>query len=129
VSYVIDNINSTNPAQGGPCDMNITTNDTGRKPFKSEAFSRASGPVQDTSLEARESLDEDTLSRWQREIYDYIEQANGATCWEVEQELELLHQSASPLIRRLRLKGQLVDTGQRRPTGSGRMAIVWGVAK
>jgi hypothetical protein len=83
--------------------------------------------TRDTSLEALESLDADILSRRQRLICDYIRQAGGATCWEVEQALELLHQSASSLIHQLFRKGQLVETDARRPTGSGRMAIVGGL--
>jgi hypothetical protein len=40
----------------------------------------------------------------------------------------LLHQSASSTITRLRNTGHLVDTGERRPTNTGRMATVWEAA-
>lgn len=48
----------------------------------------------------------------------------GATCDEVEVRLSLRHQTASARIRELALKGSIVDSGQTRPTRSGRPAAV-----
>lgn len=52
----------------------------------------------------------------------------GATDDEIEQATGLVHQTASARRRELVLAGKLVDIG-RRPTRSGRKAIVWTVAK
>jgi len=49
----------------------------------------------------------------------------GATCDELEQAMGLSHQTASARLREMNLKGQVVDSGERRPTRSGRAAIVW----
>lgn len=49
----------------------------------------------------------------------------GATCWEVEVDLQMRHQTASARIRELALSGHLVDSGERRKTGSGSSAVVW----
>lgn len=88
----------------------------------------ASRGVQETSLAAYESQDPDAKARRERQILAYIETEDGATCWEVETALGLLHQSASSTITRLRKAGHLVDTGERRQTNTGRMAIVWAPA-
>lgn len=50
---------------------------------------------------------------------------DGATCWEVERALALIHQTAGPRIWELRLAGRVADSGQRRMTGSGRQAVAW----
>jgi hypothetical protein len=84
--------------------------------------------VSETSIAAYESQDPDAKARRERQILGYIETEDGATCWEVEIALGLLHQSASSMITRLRQAGHLVDTGERRPTNTGRMATVWGLA-
>ena len=47
------------------------------------------------------------------------------TCEEVEKGLGLRRSTASARITELRLKGKIEDTGERRPTESGRKAIVW----
>ncbi len=49
----------------------------------------------------------------------------GSTCSEVEQELGLLHQSASARIRELVLDGYLVDSTKRRDTIYHKKAVVW----
>ena len=84
--------------------------------------------VQETSIAAHESQDPSAKARRERQILAYIKTEGDATCWEVETALGLLHQSVSPTITRLRNAGHLVDTGERRPTNTGRMAIVWGPA-
>jgi hypothetical protein len=54
--------------------------------------------------------------------------ADGATNDELEAFFEWPHQTLSPRVRELVLKGHVVDSGNRRRTRSGRMAIVWRVA-
>jgi hypothetical protein len=85
-------------------------------------------PPRDTTLAAAQSLDENKMSRRRHRILSYIKLRGGATCCEVERDLDLLHQTASSFIRRLFKAGQLKDTKMRRPTRTGRMAIVWGIA-
>jgi hypothetical protein len=84
--------------------------------------------VPETSIAALESLDPEVKSRRERQILEYIEAAGGATGWEIATALSLLHQSTSPAITKLQRQGRIVDTGERRPTGTGRMAIVWAIA-
>lgn len=52
----------------------------------------------------------------------------GATDAEIEDALGMRHQSASPRRGELVAAGLVVDSGKRRPTPSGRRAIVWRVA-
>lgn len=49
----------------------------------------------------------------------------GATDDEIEQQLNLRHQTVSPRRRELVLLGKVVDSGRTRPTRSGRRATVW----
>lgn len=49
----------------------------------------------------------------------------GATCDELEQAMDLSHQTASARLRELVLKGSIVDSGVKRLTRSSRSAIVW----
>lgn len=60
-------------------------------------------------------------------VLDTIKAAgdSGATDDEIEQATGLVHQTASARRRELALGGKIVDSGQRRPTRSGRKAIVW----
>ena len=51
--------------------------------------------------------------------------ARPMNCWEIEQATGLSHQTASARLRELYLKGRIEESGQTRPTGSGRQAIVW----
>ena len=85
--------------------------------------------VQETSRAALESLAPGKKSRREQKILAYINANGGAICCEVEEAIGLLHQSASSTITGLRKAGRLVDTGKRRPTNTGCMAIVWGVAQ
>jgi hypothetical protein len=50
---------------------------------------------------------------------------HGATCDEVEWHTGLSHQCASARINALARRRLIRDSGQRRPTRSGRKAIVW----
>ena len=51
--------------------------------------------------------------------------STGATCDELEQAMDLSHQTASARLREMALKGAIVDSGNKRSTRSGRAAIVW----
>ena len=85
--------------------------------------------VQETSIAALDSVDPEAKAKRERRILEYINTNGGATCWEVEIALGLLHQSASACITKLRKGGHLVDTGDRRLTNTGRKAIVWGAVQ
>jgi hypothetical protein len=88
----------------------------------------------DTSIEAAHRIVPD-IGRLQSEVLAFIaargpaitsrHSGGGATCWEVEEELELRHQTASARIRELVLKDFVRDSSVRRLTGSGRRAVVW----
>src|ERR1700741_2555823 len=84
--------------------------------------------VAETSIAAHKSLDPEVKARREQQILAHIKANGGKTCCEIEKDLDLLHQSASSTITKLRNAGHLVDTGARRPTNTGRKAIVWGVA-
>ena len=49
----------------------------------------------------------------------------GVTCDEIEVTLKLAHQTASARVRELVLAKEVVDSGQRRPTRTGRKAAVY----
>ena len=51
----------------------------------------------------------------------------GRTCDELEVQLELRHQTASARVRELAARDLIRDSGARRPTRSGRGAVVWQV--
>lgn len=79
----------------------------------------------ETSEEAAASIAEDT-NRLRCLVLDMIRKSKGATCYEVEQALGLMHQTASPRIHELYYDlGKIVKSGQKRKTGSGRNAVVW----
>jgi hypothetical protein len=80
----------------------------------------------DTSRAAFESL-RPHLNRLQREVFGYVSArgTKGMTCDEIETQTGLAHQTASARIYELARSGVITDSGQRRPTISGRKAIVW----
>jgi len=78
----------------------------------------------ETSREAAESIAPRT-SRLAERVLTYIRGANGATCFEIEEGLEMAHQTASARVWELRKAGRIRDSGVRRKTGSGRRAVVW----
>jgi len=78
---------------------------------------------QDTSAIAAGSVREGSRAIRHR-VRAYIG-STGATCDEVEQALKLSHQTCGPRIRELVQLGLVKDSGRRRPTRSGREAIVW----
>ncbi|MCX6553153.1 MAG: hypothetical protein NTY02_19490 [Acidobacteria bacterium] len=75
-----------------------------------------------TSRAAAESLRPD-LTRLARVVVDAI--GDGSTCDEVERRTALPHQTVSARIRELAQAGRIVATSVRRPTRSGRFAVVW----
>ncbi len=87
---------------------------------------RPGSNFRDTSIAAARSI-EPQLPKLAAQVLALIAAAP-RTCFEVETETGLSHQTASARIRELNLKGKIQDSGQRRPTGSGRNAIVWKVA-
>ena len=62
-------------------------------------------------------------------VYRSIAEQGGATCDEVESDIGMIHQSASARIRGLVKMGLLRESGSRRKTRRGRLAIVWVVNK
>lgn len=52
----------------------------------------------------------------------------GRTCDEIETALDMRHQTASARVHELNTSAAIKDSGRRRPTRSGRNAIVWVVA-
>ena len=78
-----------------------------------------------TSQEANQAVDKHTLrNRVFQVLLDYSRRG-GLTCDELEQELGLTHQSCSPRLTELSEICWIYDSGARRPTRSGRNAIVW----
>lgn len=78
----------------------------------------------ETSLMAAiEMLSE--ASTLQAKVYRVIRDNDGGTDDEIEMLLGLRHQTASARRRELVLLGAVEDSGERRVTSSGRMAIVW----
>jgi hypothetical protein len=77
-----------------------------------------------TSRAAAESI-RPVASRLALAVLEHIREAGGATCHEVEAGLKLAHQTASARIRELAQRDEVRDSGVKRPTPSGRMAIVW----
>src|SRR4249919_1949633 len=80
----------------------------------------------DTSTAAADSLDDSLLTRMRAQVFTIIDlRPRGATCDEIEVALNLRHQTASARVRELALGGVIFDTGERRPTRSGRPARVY----
>jgi len=77
-----------------------------------------------TSEAAALSMREKAPSDRER-VFGYIDRRGGATCDEVEVALRLIHQNASARVRELAKAGEIVDSGHRRATRTGRSAIVW----
>ena len=80
----------------------------------------------ETSREAADSV-EPYAGAWRGKVLDLIRRsaAQGATCDEVEQRLNLRHQTASARIWELRRLGWIQDGGVRRLTRANRRAVVW----
>lgn len=81
----------------------------------------------DTSEGASESM-EGSAATLRASVLRHITSAE-STCDEVEVALGLRHQTASARVRELALMNKIVNSGKRRKTSSGRLAIVWRVAE
>jgi hypothetical protein len=77
----------------------------------------------DTSAQAAASIGD--ISGLARTCFDEIVLAGGATCHQLTQVLGRPHQTVSARVNDLMRRGWIVDSGLRRPTASGRQAIVW----
>ena len=85
--------------------------------------------IADTSLAAFKSLTPKIKATQRNQIYEAIGHLGNATCWEIEEQLGLRHQSASIRITELVRMKRIFDTGERRPTDSGRMARVYKICE
>jgi hypothetical protein len=79
-----------------------------------------------TSKTAKKSVRK-SLPKIREDICKFINRTKrrGMTCDEVEAVYGYTHQTASARINELRNLGQLIDSGERRLTRSGRPATVW----
>lgn len=80
----------------------------------------------DTSALAAASM-RDLGGRLRLEVFSFISDCGwaGATCDEVEQALNMKHQTASARVNELMNGGYIHNSGRKRATSSGRAAIVW----
>lgn len=80
----------------------------------------------DTSRQAAESI-EQHLGPIENQIFSVIERADtlGCTTDELEIVLGMAHQTASARVVGLRTKHKIMDSGLRRRTRGGRLAVVW----
>ena len=80
----------------------------------------------DTSRDAAASV-APHLTRLEAVVYEHIvrQGADGSTCDEAEVATDLAHQTCSARVRGLVQKGLIIDSGDRRPTRSGRGARVY----
>lgn len=81
-------------------------------------------PTSETSRAAAESVRESAQSV-RRRVLELIRQRGGLTADEVAVLLGTMHNTTSPRVTELVLTGQLVDSGHRRRTRTGRQAVVW----
>jgi hypothetical protein len=81
----------------------------------------------DTSRAAAESMAPHAGALRER-VFAFVNWEHGATCDEIEHSLKLAHQTASARLWELKRAQRIVDSGRRRPTTSGRQAIVWRAA-
>jgi predicted HTH transcriptional regulator len=77
----------------------------------------------DTSLAAAKSVQHTAVNVRER-VFNALK-ANKSTCYEIEETLGIRAQTATARIRELVLLDRVEATDERRPTWSGRAAIVW----
>lgn len=82
----------------------------------------------DTSVAAADSV-EVLAPTIRSKILKHIASVGQVTCDEVEVAFGLRHQTASARVRELTMLGEIIDTGERRKTRSGRTARVYEVAQ
>lgn len=80
-----------------------------------------------TSKEAAESIVDSYPKTQSRVLRTISNHPVGRTCDEVEELTGLSHQSVSSAIRSLTKAGVLFDSRHRKPTRTGRNAIIWKV--
>lgn len=80
----------------------------------------------DTSEAAAHQIKSSALTQRQR-VHQYIKEQGdlGATDNEIQIALDMISNTEQPRRRELVLKGQIMDSGHRRKTKAGRMAVVW----
>ena len=83
----------------------------------------------DTSRDAAESV-EPHIERLQEMILCALKGSGpgGLCCFEIEEQLGLIHQTASARIRGLVLEKLVEASGVKRPTRTGRMAKAWRIS-
>lgn len=74
------------------------------------------------SIEANQSVDKD---RGRQLVLDTLHKYGPLTCYEVEQITGLPHQSCSARFSDLKRLSLIEDTGDKRPTNTGRRAAVY----
>jgi hypothetical protein len=85
-------------------------------------------PFQDTSdtSEAAAGAIAGGAGTLRLKVFEAIKKSSsGLTNDEIEVQLVMRIQTVSARVRELVLTGWLIDSGRRRPTRSGRMAVVW----
>jgi len=87
---------------------------------------RAPSVAQETSHDAADAIEEKAPSL-RVQVFEYVSGRGpiGATDNEIENALDLRHQTASARRRELVIKEMVFDSGFRRKTDSGRGAMVW----
>lgn len=81
----------------------------------------------DTSRAAADSIGDDELGKLQREVLSIIGCAEpfGLTDDGIQACLDMIGNTQRPRRRELQLKGLICDSGRKRATRSGRLAVVW----
>lgn len=94
-----------------------------------EAPKKPKAPVvQETSREALKSQKDKAPTDCGAILARLKRGRTGLTCDELETLLSMSHQTASARLRDLAMRGDILDSGKRRKTRTGRTAIVWQVA-
>jgi len=78
----------------------------------------------DTSVEAAATM-KDSAPTLRAKVLDFVIRVGGATDEEVQNALDMPANTQRPRRRELQLDGKIVDSGIKRPTRSGRSAVVW----
>lgn len=79
--------------------------------------------MRQTSIDAYHSVDHKTIRQLLLSILN--DRPCGLTCDQLETITRRSHQTVSASLHAIRKKGLIEDSGERRPTRSGRQAIVW----